>query len=175
MQNRNKNKGFTLVETLVVLVVGIIVIAAAAAGFSKAFGSNEVSTEARNITEIIANARALKEPSGYPANLVTPLRAAGNFPSSYAINATTSAVSHTWGGAVTVAGEANRFYIDYAAVPEQACVKLAPKVAGSGAVLVYVGSTLLDPASATALSTQADSACGASNTVRFTTAANPAA
>lgn len=158
MNKRSKQTGFTLIEILVVLVIGIIIIAAAAASFGKTFSSNDVATEARNITEVIANARTLKEASGYPTDLVPSLKATGGLPSSYSVGAA-GAVSHTWGGAVTVPGSGRTYSVNYAAVPADACVKLAPKVAGTGAVKVSVNGTNLDPNGTDTLTVQADTAC----------------
>lgn len=167
MKYNKRNKGFTLIEVMVVLIIGIIIIAVAAAGIGKVFASSEASTESRNINDLIAAAQVLKGGAGYPVDMIPTLRATDTIPTSLTDDGTN--VTNSWDGAVTVAGAGNSFTISYAAVPAPACIQIAQKVAEAGSVTVNVGATAMDPASATALSAQATTACSnaTSNAMTF--------
>ena len=137
--NKQSNKGFTLIEIL--LVVGFIAIAAIGVYFvyNKVQVGNQANTEARNIDTLRAGITSMyKATRNYSTvnNLVvnqariTPdnMREAG---------AATNVITNSFGGNVTIApatlgnggGTANGFSIRYENVPGAVCSKL---VSGAG-------------------------------------------
>lgn len=160
---KSNEKGFTLIEVMVVLVIGIIVIAVAAGGIGRAFASNEATTETRNINDLMANIQTLKGSDGYSSVNMALLARVDGIPASLTNSDTGTDVLNSWSGAVTVKGNANAFTISYAAVPEAACIQLATKTAEAGALIVHVGGTRVESAA------DASANCGATpNTMAFT-------
>lgn len=150
-------RGFTLIEVLVVLVIGLLITVAAAASFGRVFSNNDVSGEARNIHTMMAAGRALHGPGGYPADLMPVLKSNGDLP-KYATDNGGNSV-HTWGGVVTALGTNSGFEVAYASVPKPPCVAFSPKVADAKAVIVNINGTDLSPSSSDSLTTQAEQLC----------------
>ncbi|OGU24390.1 MAG: hypothetical protein A2580_08610 [Hydrogenophilales bacterium RIFOXYD1_FULL_62_11] len=160
-----RQRGFTILELLAVLVIGIVVVALAAAGIGRAFASNEANTESRNINELITNIQTLKGRAGYPADIVPVLISSDGLPGNYVVDS--GAVSNSWDGAVTVAGNGNSFTITYNNVPDPACMTIGTRLAEAAAVQVTVNATVLGPQNASA---DAAANCNAddSNVIVFT-------
>lgn len=135
MSKRNE-RGFTLIEVMVVLVIGIIVIAVAAGGIGRAFSSNEATTETRNINDLMANIQTLKGQDGYASVDMALLARVDGIPTSLTNSDTGIEVRNSWNGDVSVGGEENSFTITYAGVPESSCIQLATKIAEAGALAV---------------------------------------
>lgn len=160
---KSNEKGFTLIEVMVVLVIGIIVIAVAAGGIGRAFASNEATTETRNINDLMANIQTLKGSDGYDSVNMALLARVDGIPASLTNSDTGSNVLNSWSGAVTVTGNENAFTISYAGVPEAACIQLATKTAEAGALNVHVGGTAVGNAK-----DASDNCTGTANTMTFT-------
>lgn len=162
MSKRNA-RGFTLIEVMVVLVIGIIVIAVAAGGIGRAFSSNEATTETRNINDLMANIQTLKGRDGYSSVDMALLARVDGIPTSLTNSDTGTGVLNSWNGAVTVEGDENSFTITYAGVPEASCIQLGTKIAEAGALAVTANSTAVTSAG------EAASSCnsGNSNTLAF--------
>jgi type II secretory pathway pseudopilin PulG len=157
MSRHGGQKGFTLIEALVVMIVGIVILAAAAAGIGKLFRSSEISTEAENITQMSANLRNLKSgANGYlrlsnaiavqykavPATMTVSTVTQGD--------ETTATIKNTWNGEVQISpkGSSNQSYsITYEKVPPEACQQLALKLRNGGWASLTAGSTQITPAS----------------------------
>lgn len=135
MSKRNA-RGFTLIEIMVVLVIGIIVIAVAAAGIGRAFSSNEATTETRNINDLMANIQTLKGQDGYTSVDMPLLARVDGIPPSLTNSDTGTDVRNSWNGTVSVEGDENTFTISYTGVPEAACIQVAAKIAEAGALRV---------------------------------------
>lgn len=149
MSKRSNQRGFTLIEIMVVLVIGIIVIAVAAGGIGRAFSSNEATTETRNINDLMANIQTLKGQNGYSDISMELLARVDGIPTSLTNSDTGDEVRNSWNGVVDVSGDANSFTISYAGVPESACIQLATKIAEAGAMSVEANEqTVLDAANA---------------------------
>jgi type II secretory pathway pseudopilin PulG len=121
--------GFTLIEALVVMIVGIVILAAAAAGIGKLFHASEISTEANHITQITANVKNLRGPKGYQGltnEMAVKYKA---IPADMAVSADGKSIFNSWKGAVTVAASGDRaFSITYDGVPPEACQQLVLKL-----------------------------------------------
>lgn len=146
--------GFTLIEALVVMVVGVAVLAGAAAGIGRLFAASNVATEAQNITLIAANIKGMKDgPQGYKALTMATAKAFKAIPENMTISGqdTEPKVTNLWNGDVTFAStnEAKSFMITYSGVPDDACKQLALKLKGGGweSLGVGDGKTLITPSS----------------------------
>lgn len=132
---KKKNKGFNLIETL--LVVGLIAIASIGVYklFQKVQEGNAANTEAKNIDLIRAGVKTLyATKTNYEGLTATLINRAKVTPEAMINDANT--ISNSFGGAVTIApvainGNANKgFAITYAQVPGPICTKI---VAGAAA------------------------------------------
>lgn len=154
---RRQAAGFTLIEILVVLVIGLLITVAAAASFGRVFASNDTSNESRNVHAMMAAGHSLRGPGGYPADLMPILRSNGDLPSYGTDNGGYS--THAWGGVVSAVGSTSSFQVSYASVPKQPCVSFAPKVADAKGVTVTINGTDMSTTSADSLTTQAEQLC----------------
>ena len=155
-------KGFTLIEALVVMIVGIVILAAAAAGIGKLFRSSEISTEAENITQMSATLKNLKNGANGYAGLSNQLAVQYK-----AVPATMTSSSddkgtklfNTWNGEVKIepALGAQAFQISYADVPAEACQQLSLKLRNAGWSSMTAGGTAITPATSL---TEIGTACG---------------
>ncbi|MBB5390522.1 MULTISPECIES: type 4 pilus major pilin [unclassified Herbaspirillum] len=168
-----RQRGFTLIEALVVMIVGIVILAAAAAGIGKLFRSSEIATESGNITQIAASVRALKSGvdgyKGLDNALAIQYKA---IPSNMAQDAKTGAILNVWTGQVDIKASANdqAFSITYPKVPEEACQQLLLKLRSGGWASVTTGGEggqAITPSSSLA---DVRKACASpdSNTLTFT-------
>lgn len=136
---RHKNRGFTLIEVMVVLIIGIIIIAVAAGGVGRAFASNEASTETRNINELMSSVQTLKGANGFTSVGLPLLAQIDGIPKSLTNAETGVEVKNSWNGAVTLTGDANSFTLSYAGLPKAACIQIGTKMAEAGAFAVNDG------------------------------------
>lgn len=124
--NRMKNKGFSLIEIL--LVIGIIAVLAIAAFiiFPQVQASSRANTEQSNIMTMAAGVKNLF--NGRYAGLTDGIAIDGNIvPASMHDGAST--ITSSWGGDATLApsGTGNTlFTITYTALPTEVCLKLVP-------------------------------------------------
>lgn len=144
---KSSKKGFTAIEVIVVLIVGLGIIALSASNIDKLFGGSTMTAELSNINTMAANIKSLKTSAGY-ANadttnfLAVPLRGVNGVPSNMLYSGGT--ITNGWGGSVTVqtadaTGAANSttvsqpgFMITYNRVPQAACVRLGNQAVSSG-------------------------------------------
>ncbi|EAC0381156.1 prepilin-type N-terminal cleavage/methylation domain-containing protein [Salmonella enterica subsp. enterica serovar Vitkin] len=175
-EKRSNEDGFTLIEAMVVMIVGVMVLAGAAAGINKLFVANNVSTEAQNIQSIAANMKTVASSEGGYDSI------AGNkeaidlhvFPTNMKINGTD--VRNVWGGSVTVAGTADSYTLTYPSVPAEECIQIASKLRNASWDSVATAPDTASGSDATAntgitpTTTLADiqTACGTKGKVIFT-------
>lgn len=135
--------GFTLIELVVVLVLGIILVVVGAVGVARALESSKVRTEARNLNELIAATQSLRSPSGYPSGMISLLRQMRKLPPAFADLGGNTLVN-SWGGSLTLepAGYGG-FQIDLTKLPEGPCVHLAASMATGNHIGVQVSGTPL--------------------------------
>ncbi|MBB5390527.1 MULTISPECIES: type 4 pilus major pilin [unclassified Herbaspirillum] len=137
-----RQRGFTLIEALVVMIVGIVILAAAAAGIGKLFRSSEISTEAQNITQIAASVRGLKSGVGGYKGLDNTLAIQYKaIPANMAQDADAGIILNVWTGKVAIKSlqDDQAFSITYPKVPEEACQQLLLKLRSGGWASVTSG------------------------------------
>ncbi|SUG27744.1 type IV pepilin [Salmonella enterica subsp. salamae] len=175
-EKRSNEDGFTLIEAMVVMIVGVMVLAGAAAGINKLFVANNVSTEAQNIQSIAANMKTVASSEGGYDSIVSNKEAIDLhvFPTNMKINGTD--VRNVWGGSVTVAGAADSYTLTYPSVPAEECIQIASKLRNASWDSVATAPDTASGSDATAntgitpTTTLADiqTACGTKGKVIFT-------
>ena len=171
MKNRNnqfKQAGASTMEILFYLIVAALVLFVAVQGGFKLFGKQTNNTEQMNVAELIINTRALKSSQGYGAsgaNLVPQLVATNGIPNGLTV--VSNVPYNAWNGAVTVVSAGVSFTITYAAVPQDACVALATKVAKnpSFTTTINAGSAMSGEVTAATATTGCSAAA---NTIAWT-------
>jgi len=149
---RERQGGFTLIEALCVLIVGVTVLAASAAGIGSLFRTSEIATEASNILLMRDGLKNLSNGKEYFAGINNALAIQYKaVPPNMAKNG--NKIFNAWNGDVNIgATDSNKvFFIDYYKVPAEACQKLVLKLRSSewkrievNSVAVPDGVTLAD-------------------------------
>ncbi|EHR5723645.1 type 4 pilus major pilin [Salmonella enterica] len=175
-EKRSNEDGFTLIEAMVVMIVGVMVLAGAAAGINKLFVANNVSTEAQNIQSIAANMKTVASSEGGYDSIASNKEAIDLhvFPTNMKINGTD--VRNVWGGSVTVAGTADSYTLTYPSVPAEECIQIASKLRNASWDSVATapdtasGSDAAANTGITPTTTLADiqTACGTKGKITFT-------
>lgn len=140
--------GFTLIEAMVVMIVGVVVLAAAAAGIGKLFSTSNVSTEVGNITQMSANLQGLRGPAGYKG-LSNELAISYKAIPANMVVSPDSKITNAWNGDVTITSvkEDQSYNIAYTKVPQDACQQIMTKLINAGWTEVKAGTTPLSASS----------------------------
>lgn len=165
--SRNRAKGFTLIELVIGLVVGIIIIAGAIAGISNLTRKNDVSQDIQGIAALQTNTKALRGNGGYGTsgtNLVPTLIAMEAVPKSLTVNA--NAITNAWDGAVTVTSTGSGYAITSNGIPKSACIEEASKLS-RGAMTTKIGAAAAVSGEVTTV-TATTSCASDSNTIVWT-------
>ncbi|NID04703.1 type IV prepilin [Luteibacter jiangsuensis] len=153
------------------MIVGIVILAAAAAGIGKLFRTSEISTEAANITQMAANLRSLKNGANGYTGLDTKLAVQYKAVPANMSQTSAGVVKNSWNGDVTI-GETTthqEYTIEYANVPDDACMQLVQKLANAGWSKVEAGGKTLTPTSSLS-DIQAGCTDPTANAITFTSA-----
>lgn len=145
---KRKNKGFTLVEIL--LVVGFIALAGI--GIYTIYGkvqvSNQANTESRNLDTLRAGVKSMYGGNPNFVGLTNTVANQSRLTPDSMRTATITEIINTFGGAVAIApvslgaGANNGFRITYPSVPGAVCSKLVTS-AGGQFNQVTVGATVV--------------------------------
>lgn len=166
---RRRTAGFTLIETAIAIVIGLVIIGGVLGLVNGTFSKSDVNNEVTNVNGIFTSARALKSSTGYGAagtDLTATLINTKEIPLNMSIVGTT--VQNTWSGAVTVASTGAGFTINYAGVPTDACVGLATRISGSGALETTINGGTLINGPVDQATANAQCSAGAANTLTWT-------
>lgn len=154
---KKRQRGMTLIELTLVLVLGGLVIFGALSMFRSANQSSAVSNETKNVQSIIAGVRALYPGQTTYTGVTQSMLITANKVPTVMVNGTN--LRHSWNDAVTVAVNATAgFDITYANVPTAACIELVAAVA-NGFNTVTVGSTQVKAANANVNQATTATAC----------------
>jgi len=137
LKNR-KQKGFTLTEILLVLVIAAAIVISAFIIYPKVQASARAEAESKNIATIVAGVKALyTSTSSYTGITKTILVNAKVFPDNMLSGTGSSATPiNSWKGAVdvtaaTINNAGDAFTITYNGVPTAECVKMVSGMAGN--------------------------------------------
>lgn len=167
---RKKQGGFTAVELIVVLIVGLGIIALAAGKMDMLFGNSNLSEEVSNVNTLFANARTLKTSSGYGTsgtNLTSQLTAVNGVPRNMSV--TGGVIYNLWGGAVPVVSTGAGFTIAQQAVPQDSCIKMSTKISKGGTfgtITINANTPISGEVTSAVATTQCNSP--SSNSITFT-------
>ena len=126
-----REKGFTLIESLVVMILGIIILAASAAGLGKLTRDSNISTEMANIAQIGANLRNIKGASDGYKNLNNELVKKFKVVPANMVDKD-GMIVNAWGGEVIFGSRDGRYKMDYYGVPAEACEQFVLKLRKAG-------------------------------------------
>ncbi len=164
-------RGFTALELIVVLIVGMGIIALAASKMDLLFGKANVFEEISNLNILHANLKSLKTASGYGnvnTDLVQQLISIKGIPQNMSV--VNKEPRNLWGGAVALKSTGAGFSIKYENVPEQACIQLATQANRGGAfATVKVNSAAAVAGEYTTAKASADCSAGVNNALLWTT------
>ncbi|MDL4860760.1 type 4 pilus major pilin [Halomonas elongata] len=147
-----KQKGITLIETMIVLMIVVAIMALGAGMFGSAIGRSDATQAISNITNIITSARTLRTGTGYPDDADAfndaMLRIEG-YPSNMEVNPSGNGAINLWGGEIVVSpttsgGGSRAFQVSSELVPESVCHELVTKVGQSRFMTTTVGGSDYD-------------------------------
>jgi prepilin-type N-terminal cleavage/methylation domain-containing protein len=144
MQIKQKQSGFTLIEVLVVIAIGISVTLLVIQSSGKAKTGSNVLAETTNAGALSQGIRDQFSSSASFSGLTTELVVQAEIPVLNSING--DSISNIWGGSVEIAsidindGSDNAGSLTYSAIPKADCNRFVA-AAESGFVQITVGST----------------------------------
>ncbi len=165
-----KQRGFTALELIVVLIVGMSIIALAASKMDLLFGKANVFEEISNLNILHTNLKSLKTSSGYgnaETDLVPQLISIKGLPQN--MNTLDKQPRNLWGGPVHIKSTIAGFSIRYENVPAEACIQLATQSNRGGAfATVKVNSAAAVSGEYSAAKASADCSSSVGNTLIWT-------
>ena len=177
IKNR-KNKGFSLLEILLVLAIAAALVIGAFIVYPKVQAGARADAESKNISTIVAGIKSLYTSSSTYTGLTNAVAANAKIFPDNMLNGSSTTPINAWKGDVTVAAAAtgpsstagSSFTITYTAVPAAECAKIVSGLAGTF-YTVSVGSTAVKTADGTlnvAAMTTACNSGGNNNSLVFT-------
>lgn len=156
-KSSKRDGGFTAIELFVVIIVGLAILIAAVSNIGKLFSGSSNMEESRSLQELVVGVKKVREPTGYPANLVTVLHQADLLPKSLTYNATTG-LKNSWDAAITLTGT-TVVTIAYSKADKEQCNAVFSKVGTMGIfkTIKIDATTVTLPAAADAVATACNS------------------
>lgn len=169
-RRNRRTEGFTLMELLIVLLLGSVIMVLVTPRIAKLFRRSEATFETQNIVDLVSNIKGMRNQGNYGAsgtNLIPQLIANDGLPDS--LTNTAGAITNSWGGAVTALSTGLGFTLSYAApMPQSACIALATKLSNSAVNTTTINAAAAVTGSVTQAQATADCAAGSANTIVFT-------
>lgn len=128
---QDQRGALTFMETMGVLIVGAIVLAAAAAGLYALFGAQNQSDELNFVSTIITNVRDLRTTNGYGTpgtDLMQNMVAIGGIPKSMGIVGGVPVNSYNQQVTLVVDGTGNGWVLTDPGLPMEDCNRIAKKM-----------------------------------------------
>jgi type II secretory pathway pseudopilin PulG len=141
MLRRDRRLGFTLIEALVVMIVGTTLLAVSAAGIGKVFRNSEIAAEASNILLMQDRVRDLRNGKENYKGLSNALAISNNVvPPNMARKG--NKIFNAWNGEVVFSAVdgGTHYLIDYYKVPIEACQRLVMRMGQSGWERIQINS-----------------------------------
>lgn len=172
LMRRRRQSGFTLVELIIVILIGGLILAGVAAGVSKAMSGQRANAEIAEIQNVSTSIKKIySNKSSYSGITLTGLINMNAFPPE---RVSGGAVYNRWGGAVTVvaAGTGNvNFTLTYPSVPTSECLDIIPQLESVVDSVTVAGTSVKASGAAldvSALGTQCNSSATVSIAYTFT-------
>lgn len=127
----NQRGALTFMETMGVLIVGAIVLAAAAAGLYALFSAQSQSDELNAVSTIITNVRDLRTTTGYGtpgSDLMQNMIKIGGIPKSMGIVGGVPVNSYNQQVTLVVDGTGNGWVLTDPGLPQEDCNRIAKKM-----------------------------------------------
>lgn len=152
----------SILETVGALIVGLLVIGAAAFGLYSAFGKNNVATMEQNLVLFRMQTQQFGFGTNYDNLDNSVAMDAGIVPNAFVKG---NSLKNAWGGDVNLSSDSSdgTFTIEMESIPQDACIQLARFQPDSWESVSINGSDV-DPSDISAIS----SSCGSTNTLAFT-------
>ena len=129
----NKEKGFTLIEFMVVIALIGIGLLFIVSQFKDAGDQNKSQTAIKNITSLASGISSFRDlRNGYTGVTHTGIASSSSAPTNMVVMVGGAPVlTNVFGGAVTVSGTATDYTVTYPSVPQKNCIDIASKLIGS--------------------------------------------
>lgn len=175
---KSLQKGFTLVELGIVVVVAAVILSVVLPKVGEVFGGTKTNGELQELPDVIAKIQKIysNAPSFSGATLQT-VADMGAFPSARIVTASPAAISNRWGGAVTLAVSTittanDTIDLTYTNIPAQACIDVISQMGtnGNGMRIITVGGVTVKADGANVNNSTLATNCntgGAANTVVY--------
>lgn len=172
-QRQKKQFGFLSIEAIVVLVIVLGLLALGASKMDILTGNSNATEELSNVQTLFAATKGLKTSAGYGTSgtdLMATHIANGSVPKN--VSVVGGVAKNLYGGTLTVTSTGTGFSVSQAALPSDACIKLALKVSAGGtfASTTFNGGTATTGPLSSAAATAGCNAANNQNTVVWTTA-----
>jgi len=157
-----REKGFTLIELMVVIAIGGLILAGVVMQFSDAGDQNKSQTSVKNLAQLSSAIESLRDVrQGWAGVTETVIAKSSAAPSNMMSG---GILKNIFGGAVTVTGSVSSYTITYPNVPQKNCIDIAAK-----ALTMFNGGIKAGATGGTAITTVAGAAtaCTATNTMKF--------
>ncbi len=158
-----RQRGASLLEGIAYLGIAAIVVLGAVSLLTGAFTSaqsNRVSEEVVSIRTAVKKLYMGQSSNYGTASLMPILITSKVLPTTITVDTATNTATNSWGGAVTVTGNANsKFDIAYVGVPEDACINILSGASGWSNITGSKGTVTAIPVTPDG----AQAACAAGN------------
>jgi prepilin-type N-terminal cleavage/methylation domain-containing protein len=173
---KSNQKGFTLIEILIVIAVIVLLVTLGQKYIPQLFGQTGTLQEGQLLNTGIAQIRSLKHSKpDFTGFTTAEVANSGVFPDQYIRNkgTNTATVVNQWGGSLSFApanvnGTNDGFTVTDTAIPENVC-KGIPSSVSENAYSITIGTSAVKTAGGTVNDAAVGTACsGATNTVIIT-------
>lgn len=166
-RTKKSQAGATMIEIMIVVVVGLIIVVAAVALGRDGSRSSKTSAEVNGVSQLFSRVPGLRSNSGYGANnadLIPALRLNKMIPAQFTDSG--SGLVNQYGGAVQVTSTGVGYRLVDAGLPAEACAAVAQRMSSSAVTTsINGGAAITGEVTSAVAATQCNSA---SNTVTFT-------
>lgn len=167
----SRQKGFTLTEFMIVMVLGGLVIAGVAAGVSRALGSTRSNSEIGDLQQVFTSIQKIyANKANYSGVTLTTLINLNAFPTTWVSGAN---VNNRWSGSMTVAAATistanDALAVTSTGVPDYECKEVIPQLDGVTRIVTVNGTQVKANNAATDSAALGTNCAGGSNSIVYT-------
>lgn len=163
--------GFTIVELLIVLVIGGVLVFLGLSKYDTIMSSSNVTEEISNITTIAGATKSLKSTQGYGVSgtsLVTTLEKSGGLPKNVSVAA--GSIANVYGGTIDIKSTGAGYEITETNVPQADCIKLSTKLSKSGFYSTQINTSAARVGEVSATDATTDCSSATANSIKVVSA-----